>query len=312
MKILIVDDNQDSVEYIFLILKDYASEIYKAYNGSSAIKIALNTLPDIILLDVMMPDIDGFKVCEILSADPTTATIPIIIITAKTEIKDLELGLDSGAYDYIKKPFQSAELKARVKAALRFKKSQESLLEAKRNLEAMNEELAQLAITDSLTQIYNHTFLLNTLKSEMTRTDRFSNKLAFLMIDVDFFKKINDTYGHLVGDEVLKGVVKMIKGPIRAVDILGRYGGEEFGLILPGTDETGAMTLAEKIRSNIDKQTFSIKSGDVTYDIKLTVSIGVSTYPETGVKDVKTLIKNADDALYVSKNSGRNKVYKTS
>jgi two-component system cell cycle response regulator len=132
--------------------------------------------------------------------------------------------------------------------------------------------------------------------------------MAFLMIDIDHFKEINDNYGHLVGDDVLKEVVQIIQNPIRSIDILGRYGGEEFGLILPETDEDGAMVLAEKIRDNVEKHTFI--AGDGIIRLKLAISIGVSIYPNKNVKDVKTLVKNADDALYVSKKEGRNKVSK--
>jgi diguanylate cyclase (GGDEF)-like protein len=310
MKILIVDDNIDSVELIARILDDDATEIFKAYDGNGAINSAKIKHPDLILLDVMMPDIDGFKVCETLSKEPTTSSIPIIMVTAKTHLKDLEHGLQAGAYDYIKKPFEASELIARVRAALRFQKNQAELLEAKKRLEDMNEELAHLAITDSLTQIYNHTFLLNTLKFELERSERFSKDLAFLMIDIDFFKKINDTYGHLVGDEILQEVVRIIKSPIRSIDILGRYGGEEFGLVLPETNEDGAMTLAEKIRKKIEDNTFIVSDEDVEHNIKLTVSIGVAIYPDKNVHDVTTLIKHADDALYFSKSEGRNRIYK--
>jgi diguanylate cyclase (GGDEF)-like protein len=311
MKILIVDDNPDSVEYISRILSEYDSKkILRAYDGKTAIKITMNKHPDLILLDVMMPDINGFKVCEILSAEPSTEMIPIIMVTAKTSLKDLETGLESGAFDYIRKPFESAELLARVRVALRFKRSQTELIDTKRRLESMNEELAQLAITDSLTQIYNHTFLLNTLKFEFNRSERFSEDMAFLMMDIDHFKSINDTYGHLVGDEILKEVVKIIKAQIRAIDILGRYGGEEFGLILPETDENGALILAEKIRKKIEKNNFLVKSGEDTVKVKITVSIGVSTYPDKNIKDIITLIKRADDALYISKDQGRNRIYK--
>jgi diguanylate cyclase (GGDEF)-like protein len=130
------------------------------------------------------------------------------------------------------------------------------------------------------------------------------------MIDIDLFKNINDTYGHLVGDEVLKEVVRITKAPIRSVDILGRYGGEEFGLILPETNEEGAMILAEKIRNNIENHIFTIKNDGEELKIKLTVSIGVAIFPDDDVTDVKSLIKSADDALYISKDKGRNRVYK--
>ncbi len=201
---------------------------------------------------------------------------------------------------------------ARVKAALKFKNSNDELIAAKQRLEEMNEELAKLAVTDSLTQIYNHTFLVNTLKFEMGRAGRFSKSMAFLMIDVDFFKKINDTYGHLIGDEVLKEVVHIIKGPIRAVDILGRYGGEEFGLILPETDANGAMILAEKIRTNVEKHAFRVTNGEIKVELQLTISIGVALFPGENVKDVSSIIRNADEALYMAKRDGRNKIYRFS
>ena len=306
MKILIVDDNEDSVECISHILQECNCDIQKAYNGKSAILMTKKYLPDLVLLDVMMPDINGFEVCRTLINDPSTTSIPIIMVTAKTGYKDLEKGLGAGAYDYVKKPFEPNELLARVMAALRYKKNHDELIEAKQSLEEVNERLAQLAITDSLTKIYNHTFLLNTLKFEFKRTQRFAKSLAFLMIDIDHFKDINDNYGHMIGDDVLKEVVQIIQNPIRAIDILGRYGGEEFGLILPETDEKGAMVLAEKIRENVEDHIFI--AGEGTVKLRLAISIGVSIYPYKNVKDVKSLVKNADDALYISKREGRNKV----
>ena len=308
MNILIVDDNQDSVEYISRIIDKHCSEVFHAYNGENAIRIARQKHPDLILLDVMLPDLNGFEVCKFLKANPATDMIQIIMVTARTGIDDLQKGLSMGAYDYIKKPFESAELLARIKAAFKYKKNQTELIDAKRRLEDMNEELAHLAITDSLTQIYNHTFLLNTLKFEFTRSVRFSDSLAFLMIDIDWFKRVNDEHGHLIGDEVLKGVVSLIKTPVRSIDILGRYGGEEFGLILPKTDKEGAMVLAEKIRKTVEDHTFSLTSGDEIIKVKLTISIGVATFPDETINDVVSLVKAADDALYSSKNSGRNKV----
>lgn len=310
MKILIVDDNQDSVEYVSRILEGHCEKIFKAYNGQSAISIAKEERPDLILLDLMLPDIDGFKVCEVLTNDPGMGAIPIIMVTARTDVKDLQKGFEMGAYDYLRKPFDTMELLSRVKAALKFSKNQSELIDAKKRLEDMNAELAKLAVTDSLTQTYNHTFLINSLKHEMDRAKRFSYNMAFLMLDIDHFKKINDTYGHLVGDEVLKEVVKITQTPIRSIDILGRYGGEEFGLILPETNEKGAMTLAEKIRKNIDECNFVIKSAGNSVKIKLTVSIGVAIYPDEDVNDVLSLIRCADRALYTSKDSGRNRVYK--
>ncbi len=310
MKVLIVDDNPDSVDCIAHIIADFPDTIIKAYNGEEAIEITKKEAPYLILLDIMMPKLNGFQVCKILSNDISTKSIPIIMISAKTEVHDIKKGLEAGAYDYIRKPFAPTELLARVISAARFKKSQDELLKTKQRLESMNEELAHLAITDSLTQVYNHTFLISTLKYELSRTERFAKSMAFLMIDIDLFKQVNDTYGHLIGDEVLKEIVTIIKAPIRAIDVLGRYGGEEFGLLLPETNEKGAVVLAEKIRKHVEEHKFSVSDGVQYVSISLTVSIGVAIYPDKEVTNVLTLIKKADDALYISKNEGRNKVYK--
>lgn len=300
-KILVVDDHPGNIRIIAAMLQtEY--KVLAANNGERAIKIAEESEPDLILLDVMMPDLDGFSVCEILKNNPKTEDIPIIFITAKTEIDDVVKGFSIGGCDYISKPFNPEELFARVNTHIELKKSKELLKKYINELEAKNRELDLMSKTDYLTELANRRFMVTRLKEEIVNTEKTGKKFSILLCDIDYFKKINDTYGHEIGDLILKEVTLSIKKSVRECDLVSRWGGEEFLVLLIDTDIISAANIAEKIRDRVEEKAIMVNN----MAIKSTISIGVTEYIHE--LSISQNINNADKALYQSKNDGRNRV----
>lgn len=300
-KILVVDDHPGNIRIIAAMLQtEY--KVLAANNGERAIKIAEESEPDLILLDVMMPDLDGFSVCEILKNNPKTEDIPIIFITAKTEIDDVVKGFSIGGCDYISKPFNPEELFARVNTHIELKKSKELLKKYINELEAKNRELDLMSKTDYLTELANRRFMVTRLKEEIVNTEKTGRKFSILLCDIDYFKKINDTYGHEIGDLILKEVTLSIKESVRECDLVSRWGGEEFLVLLIDTDIISAANIAEKIRDRVEQKAIMVNN----MAIKSTISIGVTEYIHE--LSISQNINNADKALYQSKNDGRNRV----
>ena len=214
-------------------------------------------------------------------ADERTKDIPVIFVSAKGEVADLREGLEAGAHDYIKKPFNADELVARVQATLRFKRKQDELKSARGELEAKNLELARLAIIDGLTQLYNHTHLFKRLEDEFARAARYGKHLGFLMIDIDYFKRVNDRYGHRIGDQMLRELADLLSRCVRQIDIVGplrRRGVRRH----PARDRPrrSAMAIAERLRSTVEGHLFNVSSEDEP--LRVTISIGVATFPGAG------------------------------
>lgn len=299
-RILIIDDSPTLRGEVIKVLQSTGlfSDFVEAQNPTEGFKILVEKNNfDIILCDVVMPGMDGFKFLAMKMARPEFSDIPVIMLTSKGEIKDKIKGLEEGASDYLTKPFDPGELIARVKAHLRIKLLQDALKKT-------NEKLIELSIRDVLTGIYNRRHFMEILEKEFDRTLRYGSKLAFLMIDLDHFKNINDSYGHITGDMVLAEVAKVFLKGLRKNDVVGRYGGEEFAMILPGNDLNSAKVVAERYRETIENLRLSIQSTV----LKLSATIGVSSAPHLKIKDINDLIKYADDALYRGKKLGRNRV----
>jgi diguanylate cyclase (GGDEF)-like protein len=273
------------------ILSKQNYKIAAANNGEQAIKIANTTLPDLILLDIMMPGIDGYEVCARLKKDPRTKGISIIFLTAKIEPEDIVKGFEAGAVDYVVKPFNSIELLARVKTHLELKISKD-LLKIK------NEQLRELAITDSMTGLYNHRYIIDSLSERITEAKRYRQLLSVAMLDIDYFKKVNDNYGHFFGDFVLVRISTIIEESIRKTDIAGRYGGEEYLIIFTNTDKKSALNTLERIRKSIEKEKWDKK------DLVITISGGLSELKD---EDYSKLIIKTDNLLYKAKKNGRNR-----
>jgi diguanylate cyclase (GGDEF)-like protein len=291
--ILIVDDVPTNVQ----ILADALSSGYRikvASNGVDALEIAQReSHPDLILLDVMMPDMDGFEVCRQLKADTQTMKIPVIFVTAKDTEIDEEFGLNLGAVDYIGKPFSIPIAKARIRNHIQLKQ-QADLLES-------------LSMNDALTQIPNRRRFDQALASEWKRAAHDGAPLSLVLIDIDYFKQYNDCYGHVAGDVCLQVVAEELsKGVTRSNDLVVRYGGEEFVAILPETHQEAAIRLAERLRERIEK--LGLPHAYPNAESIVTISLGVATQTKFPGNALPQILDAADKALYMAKEGGRNRV----
>jgi len=312
-KILIVDDTKANLTSLRAILEDSEIDLYEANNGNDALKILFKVKIDIVLLDVQMPDISGFEVARLMRENKKTMNIPIIFITAiSKDEKFIFKGYELGAVDYLYKPISNEILKSKVKVFVRLQKQtkiiqqkSKDLIEKVAKLKAAESELARLVRIDDLTGAENRRSFRESFELEWKRAIRAKSPLSVLMIDIDFFKIFNDTYGHLAGDECLKSVVATIKSTVnRQSDTVARFGGEEFVVLLPDTDLEGSMNVAEEIRKNIELLGIENK-GTLESNI-LTVSIGVAVKEPLYDMNMESLLKSADDALYIAKSRGRN------
>jgi len=297
--LLVVDDAQNIRQQVLKTVKrlNLFSECREAENGIDAYKKVLASPPDLILCDLVMPSVDGFKFLNMLRARPDLADLPVIILTGKTDVETKIRGLEIGASDYVTKPFDEGELLARIKVQLKIKALQDELKES-------NKKLTELSTIDSLTQLYNRRHFMAALAVEFERTERYGTPLSFVMLDIDHFKRLNDTLGHQAGDEVLRRIGALIKQKIRTGDMPGRYGGEEFSVLLPQTEIDGAMDFAERFRQSVEAMVVPFQE----IDIRTTVSIGAASCPHKDVGCEADLIRMADEALYKAKEAGRNTV----
>jgi len=295
--VLVIDDNEVVRNLAKMLLTNNGFNVLAAEGGREAIELLKLFDPHVILLDVMMPDMDGHEVCRKLKTIDKTKDIPIIMVTSKADTIDKIKGLEIGAADYITKPFNHAELLARVTTQVKMKNICDELQEK-------NIILEELVKKDGLTNLYNHRYFHERLNDEFVRAKRYNLPLCCVILDIDYFKRVNDQYGHQFGDLVLKSMSEIIIENIRDADICARYGGEEFGIIIPHTtiEETGSMM--ERIRENIEKHKFEI----VDKSISITISIGIAGMRQSGASTHRELVKYADEALYNAKFNGRNRV----
>ncbi|NTU59681.1 MAG: diguanylate cyclase [Deltaproteobacteria bacterium] len=316
--VLVVDDSGIVLKMLAEILSTEGFRVRQADNGRVALERIREARPDLVVLDVMMPEVDGYEVCR--SVRRESEYIPILMITAKGELEDLVRGLEVGADDYIAKPFQPMELIARAKNLLRIGALHKRLyaqnleLEAKNQqlsalahqLDELNKELTFLSVTDGLTRAHNHRYFQDRLKGEFSRASRYGDPLSCVMIDIDHFKKVNDAFGHPVGDRVLIRLVEILKEGIRGEDLVARYGGEEFVLLLPRTDSAKAYRLAERLREAVEADGVALANGE---RVRFTVSLGVAGFaPDGPIRSADELLQAADAALYQAKADGRNRV----
>jgi len=279
-------------------LAKWGYEVMVATEGEEAWGTLQGTdAPRLAVLDWMMPCRDGIDICRSVRQRKGRAYIYIILLTARGQKEDIVEGLEAGADDYVTKPFDPYELRARLRAGRRIVELQEQLLQAR-------EALRDQASRDPLTDLWNHGTILDILRKEMARASRTHGPLAIAMIDVDRFKLINDTYGHLAGDAVLREASRRLRGAMRTYDSLGRYGGDEFLAVVPGCDPAAAARFAENFRARIDRKALETPDGL----IPMTLSLGVVALDD--VRDVKaeTLVRVADAALYRAKIAGRNRM----
>ncbi|MHB1275348.1 MAG: GGDEF domain-containing response regulator [Candidatus Humimicrobiaceae bacterium] len=290
--ILIVDDTPKNIQLLGSVLREENYKIAIANNGAQAVSIASQIRPDLILLDVMMPGLNGFETCQKIKEIEEIKKIPIIFLTAKSEIEEIVNGFKVGAVDYITKPFNIYELKARVKTHIELKISKDLLEES-------NIKLEKLSITDGLTGLYNHRYIVDLTSRLIEEAKRYKQILSVSMIDIDNFKSINDTYGHPFGNEVLIKLASTFEEKVRKTDYAGRYGGEEFLIVLEHTDISGAIDVIERIRSSVENLKWQKK------DLKITISSGVFQRTD---EDTSLLISKADQLLLKAKKNGKNRV----
>lgn len=289
--ILIIDDTPINIRMLSELLVD-EHEILFATSGEDGLKRALQERPDLILLDIMMPGVDGYEVCRRLKEDPATRDIPVIFVTALTQEADETKGLAVGAIDYVTKPISAPIIKARVHNHLKLKRYQDML--------------ASQALLDGLTGIPNRRRFDETLQMEWHRAQRTGSEISLLMIDIDHFKRYNDTYGHLAGDDCLTSVARtMAKVVHRGGDLVTRYGGEEFACILPETGSSGTRKVADKIRAAINA--LQIPHADSPVAPYVTVSIGGCTTRPDDHHSHEQLVACADRSLYRAKQAGRDR-----
>jgi two-component system cell cycle response regulator len=295
--IAIVDDDPAIRRLVGLMLARAGYETFECTTGKEA-RLALTTREwDLAILDRKLPDMDGVVLCHELKSNPSYRTRYIIMLTGEDGQKDKVEGLELGADDYVTKPFQHPELLARIRAGKRIVDLEKELLETNRRLEL-------LSITDGLTKLYNHRHFQDEIARAYEESHRYERPLSLAIIDIDFFKKVNDTHGHAVGDEVLKGLGRIFHESIRSADLVARYGGEEFAVMMPETDLDDAVVFAEKIRDMVERTPMPTQAGDVY----ATVSVGVATVPHSKLRSARELIVAADKALYRAKRNGRNQV----
>lgn len=291
-RVLIVDDMPQNIKLLHESLQD-EYQVFFATSGKDALRIASTTKPDIVLLDIMMPEMHGYEVCRRMKADPLLKDIPVIFITAMGQLEHETIGLEMGAVDYIAKPFNPYLIKLRVRNQIEMKRQRDML--------------AELANMDGLTGIKNRRAFDDYCEREWLRAIRDRHPVSLLMIDIDHFKDFNDHYGHVAGDDCLKAVAKTLAQSVeRPADLLARYGGEEFVCLLPETDSGGAMNVAEKMRDNVSALGIPHAFSGVSHVV--TVSIGVATaFPGRDLPS-ELLLKTADDKLYEAKKEGRNRI----
>lgn len=283
--ILIVDDVPTNVQTLALLLKEeYVIKV--ATGGARALELASQEpIPDLILLDVQMPDMNGYDVLKLLKEENITAQIPIIFVTGKDAVEDEEYGLQLGAVDYIAKPIRPSIVKARVKTHI--------------TLKQQHDQLVGMATHDQLTGLYNRHYLNDALSKKVAHAKRHGEALSVIIVDIDHFKNVNDTFGHLMGDLILKAVGSTMLGTARKEDIAARFGGEEFIILLDNCTAHDAQIKAEKLRSDIE----ALHPEGIT----VTASFGVAQL-QGDMQRCEDLLKNADTALYLAKETGRNRV----
>jgi len=303
-RILVVDDNRMNLRAIRESLEEQGYQVSEAGDGQEAIARVRDAAPDLILLDLVMPKLNGIEVCRILKAQDRFRLIPVILLTARDRIESKVEGLEFGADDYLIKPIDPLELAARVKSMLRLKSLQDELVRANRKLKDMNERLQELSVTDALTALHNRLYFRRRIGHEFERADRYRSHLSCAMADIDHFKQVNDTYGHAAGDAVLTDLGVIFKEALRRIDLAARYGGEEFVFLLPETDEDEALLVGERIREAVERHRFE-HEGEL---IELTISVGIATFPHKAIESEERLIDCADQALYRAKRNGRNRV----
>jgi len=294
-KILICEDNIVENNLLSEFFVSHGYEVICDYDGTGVLEKVTKENPDIIILDIRLGKVDGLEICKRIKEERTNEFMPIVLVTAYFEgVRDKINALEIGADDILPKPFDLDELLARVRSLLKIK--------------VLYERTQYLATHDLLTDTYNRIYLMNFLEKEEKLHHRYNTIFSFALVDIDNFKDINDTYGHQVGDKILNQIAAILKNTLREVDILARYGGDEFAVVFPYINKENAIKACLRILNSMNESEFSVNlptAEEQKLKLRLTVSIGVASLPEDGAS-VDEIIHKADSALYKAKSSGKN------
>jgi diguanylate cyclase (GGDEF)-like protein len=301
MRAVVADDDRMATAIIAKALQRWGVNVTVVHDGHAAWQaLTSGETPDLAIVDWMMPGLDGIELCRRIRMDPSLAGLYVLLLTGRGTRSDLIAGLDAGADDYMVKPIDSEELRARVQVGSRVATLQRRLTERVSELQAARDHLARLASTDALTNVYSRRWWFELATHEYSRCSRYERGFSLLAIDLDLFKQVNDTFGHDAGDRVLQQFADMLRRECRQSDIVGRLGGEEFALLVPETPLASAQTLARRIGDGC--RSLVVPAGGT--DVRFTCSIGISEL-RTGDADIEAVLRRADAALYEAKRSGR-------
>ena len=304
-RVLVVDDDPDSVDLLARWLAMEGYDILTAKSGAEALQAIGAARPDLVLLDLLIPPPDGLSVIRAVKRDRDMSTIPIVVMTVKRDVGSKIEALRTGADDFIVKPFHFDELDAVLRSSLKKRYLYTSLERANRQLRDANEKLLKLSVTDDRTHLHNDRYMKRRLSEEFKRARRYDMPLSVMMLDLDHFKQVNDKYGHDCGDQVLAEFARVLVDNAREIDIVGRYGGEEFLIVLPNTDAIRAAVVAERIRKAAEEHVYRYRE----FLVRNTVSIGLASVPANqAVRTDADLLRAADEALFRAKQTTRNKV----
>ncbi len=304
-RVLVIDDEPETAGILRDWFRGEAWDILEASDGEEGLRVAGRERPDLILLDLRMPGLDGLGVARGLKRDPVTRSIPVILLSASKETKDKVEAFAAGVDDYVTKPFAAEEVDARIRAMLRKRDLYVQLDSAKRELQNANRQLEEMLAYDEKTQLTSFRHFQRRLAEEWLRALRYGTQLSLVMLDLDDFKRLNDSLGHPAGDKALRECATLVIGGSRETDLAARYGGEEFAIILPHTGGEMAVRVAERIRAAVRDNKFL---EDET-PVRLTISAGIATYPShPGIDSAEALVQAADRALYRAKQAGKDRV----
>lgn len=295
IRILVVDDEDNFRSTLKDFLAAHNHQILEAGNGVQALEVIEREEVDLVISDMRLPKMDGITFTH--KVKERRQDIPVIVMTAYASIESAVEAMKAGASDFITKPFKFAHILFIIERAMETKQLREMAVKS--------EYYKQLSNLDGMTSLYNYRFFKEMLRHEVDRHTRYNRSLSLLMIDIDDFKQVNDTYGHLVGDQVLKQIAELLKKSIRSHDLVARYGGEEFAVILPETMEEEAIKVGKRIVSTIADYKFNLIEGKSSEN--LSVTVGLASFPKDAL-DAEQLVENSDQALYKGKNSGKNQV----
>jgi diguanylate cyclase (GGDEF)-like protein len=293
--VLVVEDSAAIRALVRRMLVAGGHTVVEAAGGAAALAVCRERQPDVVLLDVEMPEMSGWDVLAAMKADPDLRDVPVVFLTGRSDTTDMVDGLRLGAHDYLRKPCEPTELLARVQAAARVKRLQDELRQR-------NEDLDRISRTDALTGLRNRRHVEEYLVKLTSLARRNAEPIAVLVIDIDHFKSVNDSHGHDAGDAVLREVAGRMLGSVRLEDMVGRWGGEEFLVVLPNTAAEGAAELAERLHQVVAETPCRLADGEA---VQVTISVGCAA---SLMDDAGRLVRSADAAMYEAKESGRNRV----